>query len=140
MPIDNHSDQPAGAPFQLPNSFAIDYMRTLTQESEEALRILDAFDIYDEHTKSANDIAEELATNLGGGLYNEEARRRLLICGHNELKGSDGVLWWKIMLAQVTNALTVILLVASVMSLRFSLILKFTINSCRFWLDIKRTG
>lgn len=111
------ADHPHTAPFQAPSQFAIDYLRTLTQESEEAPKILDSFEIYDEHTKSAAEIADELATNLGGGLYNEEAQRRLQICGHNELKGSDGVLWWRILLAQVTNALTVILLVAAVSTL-----------------------
>jgi magnesium-transporting ATPase (P-type) len=67
-----------------------------------------------EHTQTPLQLASLLQTDLAGGLDRTEVERRWQLFGHNELKGDDGIVWWRIIIAQLLNALTLILLFAVV--------------------------
>lgn len=68
------------------------------------------------HSMSARDVAAELHTDIAQGLSLEEARRRLQEMGPNELKGKEGVPFWRRLAAQFQDFLVLILLAASVVS------------------------
>jgi P-type Ca2+ transporter type 2C len=58
------------------------------------------------------DVAADLETSPSSGLSNEEAARRLVAHGPNELEAADVIAPWQILLAQFKNVLILILLVA----------------------------
>ncbi|KAL1917972.1 uncharacterized protein VTP21DRAFT_3238 [Calcarisporiella thermophila] len=64
------------------------------------------------HTWDINRIVENLNVNLEDGLSTEEAQCRLEKYGYNELKGQGGVKWYKVLLRQVANALSIVLVLA----------------------------
>lgn len=69
------------------------------------------------HTLTVDQVAEYYSTNTLEGLTSEEATKRLTIYGSNELQGSGGVKWYKVLWRQLANALVVILLIATVSTL-----------------------
>lgn len=69
-----------------------------------------------EHTKTPQELSSLLSTDVNRGISSSDLERRWEKYGYNELAGERKVVWWKIMFAQVANALTVILLVAVVQS------------------------
>lgn len=68
------------------------------------------------HTLSAQAVAERFQTHLDHGLISEEAAARLSRDGPNSLQVGKGVSFWQILLAQVANALTAILIAVMVIS------------------------
>jgi Ca2+-transporting ATPase len=58
------------------------------------------------------DVAADLETSPSSGLSDEEAARRLVAHGPNELEAADVIAPWQILLAQFKNVLILILLVA----------------------------
>lgn len=71
------------------------------------------------HSLSAQAVAEHLQTHLDHGLSSQEAAARLDRDGPNSIKAGKGVSLWQIFLAQVANALTVILI--AVMAISFAI-------------------
>lgn len=71
------------------------------------------------HTLSAQRVAEVLGTHCDHGLSSEEAAARLTRDGPNSIKGAKGLSLWEIFMAQVANALTVVLI--AVMALSFAI-------------------
>ncbi|EJD35955.1 putative sarcoplasmic/endoplasmic reticulum calcium ATPase [Auricularia subglabra TFB-10046 SS5] len=69
------------------------------------------------HMLSGDDVVRELDTDGDHGLSEEESRKRFLQYGKNELDGSGGVQAWRVLLKQVANAMTIVLVLA--MSLSF---------------------
>ena len=73
--------------------------------------------IHDWHSKRVHDIATALATRLEQGLTPEEVAARLDKYGHNELTEAPRPGLLRLVLAQLTNFVVLILIVASVISL-----------------------
>ncbi|KAK5676447.1 hypothetical protein LTS10_010747 [Elasticomyces elasticus] len=68
------------------------------------------------HTLSVDAVALKLNSNVSTGLSNEEADRRLSDNGRNQLEVSGGTTWWRILVRQVANSLTVVLALAMIVS------------------------
>lgn len=68
------------------------------------------------HTLPAARVAESLNSHVDNGLTSEEAAARLERDGSNSIKGAKGISLWEIFLAQVANALTVVLIAVAVLS------------------------
>lgn len=68
------------------------------------------------HTLSAQRVVETLNTHVDHGLTAEEAAARLTRDGPNSIKGAKGISLWEIFLAQVANALTVVLIAVAILS------------------------
>jgi len=68
------------------------------------------------HTLPAQTVAENLQTHVDNGLTSEEAANRLTRDGPNSIKGAKGISLWEIFLAQVANALTVVLIAVAILS------------------------
>ncbi|KAK4164622.1 hypothetical protein QBC43DRAFT_45658 [Cladorrhinum sp. PSN259] len=68
------------------------------------------------HALTHKQVAEELQADILSGLTADEAKRRLDEFGKNELGEDDGVQPIKIIIAQVANAMTMVLILAMVVS------------------------
>ncbi|KAK6410367.1 hypothetical protein LTR81_015360 [Elasticomyces elasticus] len=68
------------------------------------------------HTLSVDAVARKVNSNVSTGLSNEEADRRLRDNGRNQLEVSGGTTWWRILIRQVANSLTVVLALAMIVS------------------------
>jgi magnesium-transporting ATPase (P-type) len=69
------------------------------------------------HTLSPEQCAAQLGlADVQRGLSDVQAATLLERVGLNELKTDDGPRWWRILLGQLLNALTVILVLAMIMS------------------------
>ncbi|KAL1705443.1 hypothetical protein EV121DRAFT_203537 [Schizophyllum commune] len=68
------------------------------------------------HTQTVEQILSDLGTNAEDGLSKNESTRRLERHGENLLKGKDGVSAWRVLIGQVANALTIVLLAALALS------------------------
>ncbi|KEY66263.1 hypothetical protein S7711_09189 [Stachybotrys chartarum IBT 7711] len=69
------------------------------------------------HALSADQVVQELNANVTDGLTTEDAKRRLEEHGPNELGEDKGVQPLEILIAQVANALTLVLILAMAASL-----------------------
>jgi P-type Ca2+ transporter type 2C len=69
------------------------------------------------HASTAEDLVQQLGSDLAGGLDPREATRRLVERGPNELPADAGTSPWAVLLGQFKNVLVVILLVAIALSL-----------------------
>lgn len=70
----------------------------------------------DAHGRSVEDVCAALGSNLELGLTEARASALLKQHGRNELKGQAGVNPWKILLRQVANGLTAVLVIAMIVS------------------------
>ncbi|KAF8992359.1 sodium transport ATPase [Cyathus striatus] len=70
----------------------------------------------DAHTISPSQLSGDLGTSLSDGLSKNEVTRRLERYGENMLKGEGGVSAWRVLVGQLANALTVVLLAAMALS------------------------
>ncbi|KAM5349812.1 hypothetical protein ACJ41O_006317 [Fusarium nematophilum] len=68
------------------------------------------------HTLSGQRVAQILATHVDHGLSNEEAAARLTRDGPNSITGARGPTIYEIFLAQIANALTVVLIAVAILS------------------------
>ncbi|KAK4222314.1 hypothetical protein QBC38DRAFT_87525 [Podospora fimiseda] len=68
------------------------------------------------HALTHKQVAEELQADILSGLSTDEAKRRLDEYGRNELGEDEGVQPIKIIIAQVANAMTMVLILAMVVS------------------------
>lgn len=68
------------------------------------------------HTTPAADIAALVRTNVQDGLTASEAARRLEDDGPNKVEGAKGLSLWKIFMRQISNSLTIVLLIVMVLS------------------------
>jgi len=68
------------------------------------------------HSEPAEAVAHKLATHLHDGLTPEEAARRLAEGGPNELREAPRPPFWRLVLAQFTSFVVMILIVASLVS------------------------
>ncbi|TFK19872.1 calcium-transporting ATPase 3 [Coprinopsis marcescibilis] len=68
------------------------------------------------HTLSPTQIADDLGTSITDGLSKNEAVRRLQTYGENILVGDGGVSIWAVLIGQLANALTVVLVAAMALS------------------------
>ncbi|KAG0306400.1 Na+ ATPase [Dissophora globulifera] len=68
------------------------------------------------HSFSIDQVAQYLRTSTVEGLSSDEAVARLKAHGPNELSGSGGVKWYKVLLRQVANVLVCVLLIATVLA------------------------
>ncbi|KAI2627671.1 potassium/sodium eff [Hypoxylon sp. NC1633] len=71
------------------------------------------------HTLAVGDLENLLETDVNHGLTSGEAARRLEHHGLNKVEGAQGLSMWKILLRQVSNSLTVVLIL--VMALSFAI-------------------
>ncbi len=69
------------------------------------------------HTIKVNEITAHLATDLENGLNSKQVQSRLAEYGENRLKEIAGISPWVILLNQFRNIITLLLLVATVISL-----------------------
>ncbi|KAK2739946.1 hypothetical protein FQN57_006265 [Myotisia sp. PD_48] len=68
------------------------------------------------HTFTASDISRILQVDLHHGLSSAEAASRLQRDGPNKVKSAEGISMWKILLRQVSNSLTLVLLITMALS------------------------
>ncbi|KAG6895404.1 hypothetical protein C0992_001471, partial [Termitomyces sp. T32_za158] len=68
------------------------------------------------HTLTVDQLVQQLGTNQTNGLTKNEAARRLETCGANLLNGDDGVSAVEVLIKQLANALTLVLLAALALS------------------------
>ncbi|KAK3367805.1 hypothetical protein B0H63DRAFT_86425 [Podospora didyma] len=68
------------------------------------------------HALTHQQLAEEIGADTLTGLYKEEAKRRLDDYGRNELGEAEGVQPFKIVIAQIANAMTMVLILAMAVS------------------------
>ncbi|KAF9052377.1 potassium/sodium eff [Hymenopellis radicata] len=68
------------------------------------------------HTHTVDEIATSMGTSKTDGLSKNEAHRRLEQHGENLLKGRAGVSAWRVLVGQLANALTLVLLAALALS------------------------
>ncbi|MEP7358873.1 MAG: HAD-IC family P-type ATPase, partial [Anaerolineales bacterium] len=68
------------------------------------------------HSEPVEVVEDKLATRLGEGLTQAEAERRLVHLGANELREAPRPPFWRLVLAQFTSFVVMILIVASVVS------------------------
>ncbi|OAX84844.1 potassium/sodium efflux P-type ATPase, fungal-type [Emergomyces africanus] len=68
------------------------------------------------YTYSASEICHALGVDLQHGLSSTEAASRLERDGLNKVKGAEGVSLWKILLRQVSNSLTLVLVITMALS------------------------
>jgi len=54
---------------------------------------------------SADEVAQELGTNIETGLSPSQAKQNLDQYGENKLEGGEGVPVWKVFIKQVSNAM-----------------------------------
>ncbi|KAH4985514.1 hypothetical protein HBI76_126300 [Parastagonospora nodorum] len=71
------------------------------------------------HTLSFQEVAETLRVDINNGLSNHEAESRLQLYGPNKVKGAEGLSLWKILMRQISNSLTFVLII--VMALSFGI-------------------
>ncbi|KAI2462963.1 potassium/sodium eff [Annulohypoxylon bovei var. microspora] len=71
------------------------------------------------HTLAAGNLEILLQTDVKNGLGSDEATRRLQNDGPNKVEGAQGLSVWKILLRQVSNSLTMVLII--VMALSFAI-------------------
>ncbi|KAK1782272.1 hypothetical protein QBC45DRAFT_456319 [Copromyces sp. CBS 386.78] len=72
------------------------------------------------HTLSVPDICALLNTDPEKGIDNDEAARRLQHHGFNKVEGAKGLSLWTILLRQVSNSLTLVLVITMVLSFAIS--------------------
>jgi magnesium-transporting ATPase (P-type) len=68
------------------------------------------------YRQSAGDVVDALGAEARRGLSDEEARARLEAFGRNELPAEPPVPWWRHLLAQFTDILVLLLLIATAIS------------------------
>ncbi|KAF9901132.1 Na+ ATPase [Linnemannia zychae] len=68
------------------------------------------------HTYTVADTEAQLKSSSVEGLTTEDAEARLRHYGTNELKGSGGVKWYKVLWRQIANPLVVVLLIANILA------------------------
>jgi hypothetical protein len=68
------------------------------------------------HTVPISELGSLLNTNLEDGLSKDEAASRLERDGPNKIEGAKGVSLWEIFLRQISNSLTIVLLIVMVLS------------------------
>ncbi|KAF4332296.1 potassium sodium efflux P-type ATPase fungal-type [Fusarium beomiforme] len=68
------------------------------------------------HTLPSQRVADILATHIDRGLNNDEAAARLIRDGPNSLLGAKGPTIYEIFLAQIANALTIVLVAVAILS------------------------
>lgn len=68
------------------------------------------------HTLTPQQLLEDLGVSQNDGLSKNEAARRLESCGENLLQGKASVSAWRVLLGQLANALTFVLLAALAVS------------------------
>ncbi|KAI9144873.1 hypothetical protein BKA69DRAFT_641346 [Paraphysoderma sedebokerense] len=68
------------------------------------------------HTLTIEQTTRQIETNLVDGLSKVDVANRLAQYGKNELKGQGGVSAWKVLFAQLANAMTFVLILAFALS------------------------
>ncbi|KAF9574207.1 Na+ ATPase [Mortierella alpina] len=68
------------------------------------------------HTFTVAQTETHLRVSVVEGLTSEEAAARLLAHGTNELKGSGGVKWYRVLWRQIANPLVIVLLIANILA------------------------
>ncbi|KAH9905289.1 potassium/sodium efflux P-type ATPase [Xylariomycetidae sp. FL2044] len=68
------------------------------------------------HALSYEQVISELGSDGMNGLSDHVAKQRLEELGHNDLGDSEGISAWKIVVAQVANAMTLVLILAMAVS------------------------
>jgi len=71
------------------------------------------------HTLTFTQAAEALRVNIDHGLTTVEAASRLQLYGPNKVKGAEGLSMWKILMRQISNSLTFVLII--VMAISFAI-------------------
>ncbi|KAI1097346.1 potassium/sodium eff [Jackrogersella minutella] len=88
-------------------------------QPEKAVSSSAAEDHPEPHTLAAEHLERLLKTDVKNGLDDGEAARRLEHNGPNKVEGAQGLSTWKILLRQVSNSLTMVLII--VMALSFAI-------------------
>ncbi|KAF2023558.1 sodium P-type ATPase-like protein [Setomelanomma holmii] len=68
------------------------------------------------HTLSFEEVAEQLRVDINYGLSSAEAESRLGLYGPNKVKGAEGLSLWKILMRQISNSLTFVLIIVMAIS------------------------
>ncbi|KAG6863997.1 hypothetical protein C0991_001266 [Blastosporella zonata] len=68
------------------------------------------------HTLTVGQLADDIGTSITEGLSRDEAFRRLETCGPNVLEGDEGVSAMEVLIKQLANALTLVLVAALALS------------------------
>ncbi|KAH9482925.1 Calcium-transporting ATPase 3 [Psilocybe cubensis] len=68
------------------------------------------------HTLTPSELLEDLGVSEHDGLTKNEAASRLQTCGENLLQGKEGVSAWRVLVGQLSNALTLVLIAALALS------------------------
>ncbi len=92
-----------------------------SSDEKPALKSADAQrpDTVEPHTLPVSQLEVVLKTSVQHGLLGDEAIRRLEQDGPNKVEGAKGLSLWKILVRQVSNALTMVLFI--VMALSFAI-------------------
>jgi Ca2+-transporting ATPase len=76
--------------------------------------------VTDAHTRTGQDVVDQLASDPKNGLSQEEAARRLAEFGPNAIVGGEGVSAWKILLHNLNNIIVYLLIVAAAVAFAMS--------------------
>ncbi|KAI4934434.1 hypothetical protein J4E85_002291 [Alternaria conjuncta] len=68
------------------------------------------------HTLTSEEVAQTLGVDIHHGLPHSEAQSRLQLYGPNKVKGAEGLSMWKILLRQISNSLTFVLIIVMAIS------------------------
>ncbi|OTA56643.1 sodium transport ATPase [Hypoxylon sp. EC38] len=90
-----------------------------SQQHEKAVAHSAGENYPEPHTLAVEDLEQYLKTDVKHGLDSGEAARRLEHDGPNKVEGAQGLSVWKILLRQVSNSLTMVLII--VMALSFAI-------------------
>lgn len=69
------------------------------------------------HTYTVQKLETQFESNITKGLSDEEVQKRQLVYGYNELPSQKNISWVHILVSQFKNVLTIILFIASIVSL-----------------------
>ncbi|VBB80618.1 Putative type IID cation-transporting ATPase [Podospora comata] len=91
-------------------------VRTAGTVSADSTPTLPGFTPELAHTLTVPDVSSLLETDSQNGLDNTEAARRLQQYGPNKVEGAKGLSLWTILLRQVSNSLTLVLVITMILS------------------------
>ncbi|KAI5811811.1 hypothetical protein BZA77DRAFT_287228 [Pyronema omphalodes] len=72
----------------------------------------DVYDGLNPHTVDANEVADALGVRLTSGLSSAVAKEKLQKDGPNKLTSDGGITWYGVLMRQVSNSLTLVLVIA----------------------------
>ncbi|KAK3385838.1 hypothetical protein B0H63DRAFT_523154 [Podospora didyma] len=116
LPVPDHHPDPSPSP-TLAGTFGTDGGRASISSTFNSAP---SFAPESAHTLSVPEVCALLETDAENGIDNAEAARRLEHHGANKVEGARGLSLWTILLRQVSNSLTLVLVITMVLSFAIS--------------------